>query len=361
VDAALPRARQLHLREVVAEGLIVLAGVAWSRGDHDGCEARAQEGLLLANGPQFALQRARLLLPLTSVQATRGQLASAASGLSEAQLLFKDLRNRHSRALALANLAEVLLSQGDVQGAWTHATEALEEARTAGYRVGEVAAQEIRGHAALVVGATEVATREFRASLALTREMGRPAEGLTAEMLLGRLALENNQPDAASAHLDAAARCADGYDPEHYLPLIHALRAQALGRRALTLPETSGARSALAELAWGACKVAEEALGGLPLMRKAQATLDVARARAILGDFEGALPRARAAAHLSSMRGFRLVTLDALAVAAFVTADEEERARLTAEVADWVVEVAPCIPLAWHTGFRQRLGLPPDA
>lgn len=362
VQEGLPRARLLHARDVVAEGLIVLAGVAWSRGQHELCESRAQEGLLLATGPQYASQRARLLLALTSVQATRGQLASAVSGLSEAQLLFKDLRMRHSRALALANLAEVLLGQGDLNAAWNHATEALEEARSVGHRVGEIAAHEIRGHAAVVVGAADVGRREFEASLGVARSIKAPLEGLNASMLLGRLALEANDPDRASVHLDEALACGAAGDAEHYLPLIQALRAQALGRRALGLPAgAEEAQRALKSIAWDACAVAEASLAQLPLMRRAQVTLDLARAFAILGDFDRALPLARAASHLASMRGFRLLTLDALAVAAFVTPDEDERARLTAEVADWVVEVTPCIPIAWHAGFRQRLGLPPDA
>jgi tetratricopeptide (TPR) repeat protein len=361
VEAALPRARLLHMRDVVSEGLIVLAGVAWSRGDHDGCEARAQEGLLLATGPHFTAQRAQLLLALTSVQATRGQLASAVGGLSEAQLLFKDLRMRPRRALALANLAEVLLGQGDLNQAWSHATEALEEARAAGYPVGEIAAHDVRGLAALVASATDVARREFQASLKLTKEFALPSDGLISAMHLGRLALESNDPDEATRQLEDALRRAEAGDPEHYGPLVRALIAQAYGRRALALSEATHARAALVALAREACATAETALAALPLMRKAQTTLDLARARAILGDFEGALPLARAAAHLASMRGFRILTLDSLAVAGFVTSDEAERARLATEVADWVVDVIPHIPIAWHDGFRRRLGLPADA
>jgi tetratricopeptide (TPR) repeat protein len=361
VEAALPRAQFLHLQDVVSEGLIVLAGVAWVRGDLDGCEARAQEGLLFARGPHFAAQRAQLLLALTSVQATRGELASAVGGLSEAQLLFKDLRMRPRRALALANLAEVVLGQGDLNLAWSHATEALEEARAAGYPVGEIAAHDIRGLAALMASATDVARREFQASLKLTKEFALPSEGLATAAHLGRLALESGDPDKATQQLQDALTRAEAGDPEHYGPLVRVLLAQAYGRRALALTEATQARSVLVGLAQEACLTAEAALLALPLVRKAQTTLDLARARAILGDFEGALVLARAVAHLASTRGFRLLTLDALAVAGFLTSDETERARLGAEVADWVVEVLPHIPIEWHEGFRRRLGLTTDA
>ncbi len=362
VHLALPRARILHARDVVAEGLFVLAAVAWTRRQLDACEARAQEGLLLATGPQLARPRARLLLTLSTVQATRGQHASAVAGLSEAQVLLKDLRLKPIRAFALANLAEVLLGQGDVSGAWAHATEALEEATTATHRLGEIAAHDIRGLAAVLCGATDIARSELEASLAATKLLRDPTEGLSAAMNLGRLALENNEPDVALDHLDDALKRVTAQDPEHTLPLVQALRAQALGRRALALPEGArAARQALDEAARSAYAAAEGPLATLPLLRRAQVTLDLARARAIFGDFDGALPLARGAVHLASMRGFRLLALDALAVQAFVTSDEAERTRLASELAEYVAEVAMNVPPTWQGCFRARLGLPADA
>jgi tetratricopeptide (TPR) repeat protein len=360
-NLVLPRAQALHARDLVAEALIVLAGIAWNRGQLDTCETRAQEGLAIATASAQLAQRARLLTALSTVQATRGQLAQAAGGLAEAQAIFKDLRMKPSRALALANLAEVMLGQGDVATAWAHATEALAEARDATHRVGQIAAHDIRGHAALLVGAADVARSELDASVALSTAIEAPEEGLVGAMLLGRLALEGDDPAAALERLDdAVARAAHG-DPERLGPILQALRAQALGRLLLapaavaTAPAARRAREAAARDAFVA---AEGPLPYLPLLRRAQCTLDLARARAIVGDLDTALSLARSAIHLASMRGLRLLALDALAVAAFVTRDDAERARWHQEIADYVVEIAPALPVAWRPGFRRRLGLP---
>lgn len=345
VDASLGRARQLHDREAVAEGLLVLAGVAWNRGALDACESRAQEGLVLATGPQLAGARARLLLALTAVQASRGQLASAASGLSEAQLLFKELKMKAPRALALANLAEVLLGQGDPGAAWAHGTEALQEAREAGHKVGEGAARTIRGLAALAVGMGDLAHEEFVAALALAKAAGVPGEITAPECLLGRLALEESDAPGALRHLETAAHAARSGDPEHYAPLVDALRAQALAQ----VECDDDARVGIA--------AAEAQLPKLALFRRAQVTLELARARASLGERDVALPLAHAAAHLSSMRGFRLLTLDALALSASLAPDAAEGGRLRREMLDYAEEIGASVPPGWQDAFRARLRL----
>jgi tetratricopeptide (TPR) repeat protein len=361
-NLVLPRAQALHARDLVAEALIVLAGIAWNRGQLDACEARAQEGLAIATASAQLGQRARLLLALSSVQATRGQLAQAAGGLAEAQAIFKDLRMKPSRALALANLAEVMLGQGDVGTSWTHATEALAEARDATHGVGQIAAHDIRGHAALLVGAADVARAELDASVALSTAIEAPEEGIVGAMLLGRLALEGDDPAGALTRLDDAAARASHGDPERLGPILQALRAQALGRLLLAPGAASmppAQRRAQEGAARDAFVAAEGPLPYLPLVRRAQCTLDLARARAIVGDLDTALTLARSAIHLASMRGLRLLALDALAVAAFVTPDDHERARWHQEIADYVAEIAPTLPVAWRPGFRRRLGLPP--
>ncbi|MFZ5477513.1 MAG: protein kinase domain-containing protein [Myxococcota bacterium] len=342
VDAHLARARALHDREAVAEGLLVLAGVCWSRGQLDACEARAQEGLVLATGAALSGARAQLLLALTAVQAARGQLASAASGLSEAQLLFKDLRMKPARALALSNLAEVLLGQGDPAAAWQHASEALLEAQAAGHRLGECAARTVRGQTALSCGMFELAAEEFEASLALAKAMGVVSETAPAACHLGRLAIESGDAEDALEHLDVALLGLRESDPERYGPEVAALRAEALART----DNAGGARGAIAE--------AEAALPTLPLFRRAQVTLDLARARAVLGERNAAVPLARAAMHLASMRGFRLLTLDALSLAASLSDDVAERVRLEGELQDWIGELVASVPPTWQVAFRRR-------
>ena len=354
VEAALPRARALHDRELVAEGLVVLAAVAWSRGALDACETRAQEGLLLATGGQLGGVRAQLLIALTAVQASRGQLASAAGGLAEAQLLFRDLHIRPSRALALSNLAEVLLAQGDVAGAWSASGEALAEAAATGHRIGECAAWTIRGCCAAAAGAADDARAACHEAIDRARQLGLPGEALIAHLVLGRLAVEAANPDEALLHLDHADAAARSADPERYTPMIEALRAQAHARASMGALDEVAVDFAIRQARAARERSARE-LGALPLLRRAQVTLDLARASALSGELDAAATLARAAAHLSSMRGFRLITLEALSVGAMASDDPRERERLAGEARDYVAEVLLAVPAGWRRAFEARV------
>jgi tetratricopeptide (TPR) repeat protein len=345
VASCLERARDLHDRAAVSEGLLVLAGIAWARGELDACERNAQEGLVLATGPTLVGARAHLLLALTAVQASRGELASAASGLNDAQALFRDLRMRPARALALANLAEVLLGQGDPGGAWENATDALQEAEEAGHRLGESAAHGIRGLAALRAGAREVARTELEASLAAARALGVQSELAVPAWQLARLDLEEGEPEVALVTVGTAATAARLGDPEHYGPAIEALRAQALART----DEPAAARAVIATV--------DGQLGGLPMLRRAQVMLDLARAVALLGDAAPALVRAREVWHLCSVRGFRLFALDGLLLMESLVDDVAERTRIRADLRTQAREVAATLPSDWQIPFLRRMGL----
>lgn len=344
--AVLGRAREQHHRDLLADALIVLAGVAWSRGDLDTCEARAQEGLVLATGPELMDARANLLLALTAVQASRGLLASAASGLAEAQTLLKELRNKPQRALALCNLAEVLLGQGDVGGAWRALDEALAESLAASHKVGEMAARCLRGSTAFLVGDLDAAEAELQQSVVLARAIPTPGEELVPAWMLARLAIERGQLDAAHKLAEEAARAAAVADPEKYSAAVDAMRA----RIAAASGTTAGAERARQMLAR-----AVAALPDLPVYRRVLVQLQIARAAQAMGDRAAALGHSRAATQLASMRGFRLLVTEGLALtASYAPADEQPRAR--AELTDWVHALMPAVPAHWHASLKRRLG-----
>lgn len=345
VLGSLERARELHDREAVTEGLLVLAGIEWGRGRLDACEALAQEGLVLATGPGLAGARAHLLLALTAVQASRGQLASAAAGLHDAQALFKSLQMRTARTLALANLAEVLLGQGDPGTAWEYATDALQEAEDGNNRLGEAAARGIRGLAALRAGMFEEARAELEAGMAAARALGVQSEVAVPAWQLARLDLEEGDLDGALNNLDTAAVAARLGDPEHYGPAIEALRAQVHAC-------TDSDEAAVALLSR-----VEARLAALPMLRRGQVLLDLAEAWRLTGNTTLALARVGEAAQLASLRGFRLQHLDALLLLARLETDPARRDAAALQAERLGRELSAAMPAAWQAAFLRKHGI----
>ncbi len=343
VQGVLTRAREQHHRDILADALIVLAGVAWSRGDLDTCEARAQEGLVLATGPILMDARANLLLAFTSVQASRGLLASAASGLAEAQTLLKELRNKPQRALALCNLGEVLLGQGDLVGAWRALGEALTEAQQAGHKLGEMAARCLRGSTAFLAGDLDVAQEELQQSVVLARSIPTPGEELVPAWMLSRLAAERGDFEAAGKFIEEAARAAAVSDPEKYSGAVDAMRARL------------AARSGQTERAALMLSKAMAALPTLPVYRRVLVQLQVARAIFAMGDRATALAHCKAGTHLASMRGFRLLVTEGLALTASYS-PAEEQTRALEELKEWCGELMIAVPPHWQASLRRRLG-----
>lgn len=341
VSTGLPRARELHDREAITEAITVQASLAWSRGDLDRCEVLAQEGLVLATGAGSRRTRANLLLAATAVQASRGQLASAAAGLGECQAIFAELRMPNPRAVALANLAEVTLAQGEPALASRHGTESLEAARAAGHPVAEEAAIRIRGQCALAAGAAAEAIAELGEALKRAESLGMGSEVVACRVHLARATLLAGDPRGALAVLEQAAADARQGDPEQHAALIDTLHAQALARAG----DVATARVALAR--------SESVLATLPVLRRVQVTLELARGYADAGDPGSALVHAHAAARQAALRGFRLLGLEALLLAARYTTDEMEQERLGGEAQDGLAALAATLPPGWRAPFAR--------
>lgn len=346
VTEHLPRARELGEREAVAEGLLARAHIAWTRGDLDKVEQYAQEGLVQA-GTQYPRARADLLLAATAVQAGRGQLASAATGLNEAQSLYRDLRMHGMRANALANLAEVELGQGDPVAAWERGADALAETEAEGpgfEGAPGVGARMIRGLAALELGAWAEALAELEGARARAEELAITATLLACSVHLARARLALGDAAGALAALADPEGLFEKGDPERFVGVAAALRARAH----TALRDTPSARHWLAQ--------AESMLGQLPPQRRVETALDMARALERLGDAATALPLAQAAARLAQSRGFRLLGLDSMALAARVSSDAAESNRLAREAQQGYAQILARLPSVWQATFRGRGG-----
>lgn len=307
-EQALEASRRLHHREGVTDALHCMAALAWSEGRLDECEQLASEGLLVAQGSALADRRAELLLALTAAQATRGHLASAISGLTEAEKIFREIRKKRPRCLALANLAELLVWQGEPLQARQRAHVAVELARELDYRLGHTAALRASSLAALDLGLYDEARAGLRTALDLAREIELPEEIVAASAGLAHLHLELGEHRAAAAAAEQGLDVASVRDPERYAPLLRAQLATTGG---------FGAEDHVIE--------AEAELSGLPLPRRCQTQLALAKARLALGHTDRALGTARSVLQVAGSRGLRLLSLEARAIAAHLSTGDEQR------------------------------------
>jgi tetratricopeptide (TPR) repeat protein len=309
-EQALEAARRLHYREGVAWALHCMAALAWQKGDLDACERMANEGLLTAQGSQLANRRAQLLLALTAAQATRGHLAAATSGLTEAEGIFRELRMKRQRCLALANLAELLTWQGEPLQARQRAHVAVDLARELDYKLGLTAARRAMSVAALDLGLYEEAKEGLHEALALAQEIGLAEEILASKAALGALYLETRDDKEAERYTDAALRIGAERDPERYVPILQALLARA---RASSDP--SGARELVEQ--------SVASLTDVPIPRRTQVQLALAMSWLSLGEPQEARDTARKVLQTAGSRGFRLLSLEARALMAHLSESEE--------------------------------------
>ncbi|MFK7929060.1 MAG: protein kinase [Myxococcota bacterium] len=308
---ALEASRRLHNRQGVAEALLCMAGLAWAQGRTDDVERLANEGLLVAQGDLLAAQRAELLLAVTAAQATRGHLASATSGLTEAEGIFRALRRKRHRCLALANLAELLTWQGEPIQARQRAHIAAQIATDLDYKLGRVGAQRAMGVASTDLGRLAEAREALLDALLIARQIEMPEEIVACKVALARLDLESGEPLQAARNARLGLVAAESRDPERYQPLIEAHLAEALaGHRA------DEARAHLASAA--------SAMADLPVPRRTQVQLAMAKAALALKDDDQARRLARTVLQTAGSRGFRLLSLEARAVLAHLSTDEEQ-------------------------------------
>lgn len=338
--AALEASRRLHFRKGVAEALHCCAALAWSEGNLSRCEELATEGLLVAQGPQLAEQRARLLLSLTTAQATRGQLASATSGLIEAEDIFRELRMKRPRVLALANISELMTWQGDPDQARQKADEAHTVASELDYTLGRAASLRARGVAQLELGRYGEAQTDLHEALRLALEIDLNEEVLACRVALTQLSIERGDLTGALRHGAGGLEAAERRDPERYLPLLQSHLA-----RALASSRPSAAMSLL--------RAVEESLPDLHLPRRTQASLAGAWGYMALGQVDAAKTHAEAVIQAAGARGFRLLNVEARAILAGATVGDE-RARHQKIGSDLARDFTDSLPLETGEVVKRR-------
>jgi tetratricopeptide (TPR) repeat protein len=347
-EQALEASRRLHYREGVADALHCMAALAWANGNLDECERMANEGLLVAQGSQLADRRAELLLALTAAQATKGQLASATSGLAEAEQIFREVRMKRPRCLALANIAELLTWQGEPLQARQRAHVAVQLAIELDYKLGRSAAQRAMGVAAIDLGLYEEAQSSLLEAHAIATEIDLAEEILACLVALTHLAVERGEHRSAVQHGLMGLEAGRKRDPERYLPLLQGWLATAHGQ----LGEQTVARGMIGS--------AEARLSEIPIPRRTQVQLALTWALVAVGDADAARTMARTVLQTAGSRGFRLVSLEARALMAHLTNGAEQLTHRQAGrdlARDFASGLAPEMAKAfWRRPFVKLLG-----
>ena len=339
IEEVIVTARAQANRSAVIEGLRRQALFAWEKGDLATCEQLATQGLLSAEGPELESSRAGLLIVLTAVQAEHGQYSAAVSGLEECCAIFERLRNKRAHCIALCNLAELLMIQGEIAAGMEHANRSLEMATDVDLHVGVAASLRVLAMGQMDTGAIDAAGNSLTRALSFA-ESEAGIDRVATRFLCGRLALRMGDPEGSRLHLDAGLEAAQDGDPESYGPLLHAMRARA----AIILGQDDEGRAELSRV--------EAMLEALPLPRRAHVMNVLALSYQALDEPEKALVLAREAAKIASMRGFRLWRLVALSIVA-VCSDEEESIDARSQAEDLASEMCGLVPPELEESFRE--------
>jgi tetratricopeptide (TPR) repeat protein len=275
-EAVLAGARSRRDRGVTIDALHRLASLSWDAGDLDACEALSNQALVSAVGPLHRARRAKLLTSRSAVQASRGQLASAATGLGEAAEIHDELGNKTQGTITWGNLAELRCWEGRYGAALDAVERSLSLSRAVLFRVGEAFSLLVRGHVLLELGRLGAAEDDLRASLDILQDLGVTGDAVAVRFTHGRLLLERGRVDDARASLGRGIMDAQNQDPESYAPALKACLARAFALQG----EAERGRSLVDEVA--------RVLPALPVPRRTQTLLELAEATVLMGDLDGA-------------------------------------------------------------------------
>ena len=340
VESVLNDARERADRTIITRAFGRMATFAWEDGDWSRCEQLANEGLVTASKES----RARLLVSLSAVQASRGELALATAGLEEAEGIFREKRDKREQSLVLGNLGELLTLQGRFEDALERCEEGLSLASEAFFKEGEAFLRRVRASILLEVGDLAGADQGLHQSLSMSEEIGCVDDVIVARYLLGRHALMTGRADRARTHFESGLESARVLDPESYSPALQA----SLARSLCLLGRLDEAEQILIDL--------EGQLSQLAVPRRTQVQIHMAAVWLSMGQKDDALVLLRSAWRVCSIRGFDVWGLRCLMLMSeAVEADEVTQVR--SEAKTLANELMARLPSKLASYFRRQPGL----
>jgi tetratricopeptide (TPR) repeat protein len=180
------------------------AVLATNQDDHETADRLGHESLRLAEaiGDRLTMAHARNALGIAAIGVGQYDLSTVHF---EASLgLWRELGNGQGTAMALGNLAKLMLRLGDIEAAGRHADQCLKLERASGNTRGICLGLECLGQIRLARGDVAGARLALTESLALSRALGDLFGEAMALHHLGLAALAEGEAEEALRHLTTA-------------------------------------------------------------------------------------------------------------------------------------------------------------
>jgi adenylate cyclase len=203
--AALRMLRENTTRGATAEEARIwsqLAQIAFRRGRSEDARAQAEAGMQAAEQAGEPNLGAGAMLILGLIEQDQGHREAARQHYEECLAIRERFGDPRGTAAALNNLGNLAMDEGRWAEAETLYRRARDLRLKIGFREGIAHAQSNLGIVRLCLGRLDAARECFADAARIGAEIGDAYTRLAAEACLGRLALEEDQPDAAIVRLE---------------------------------------------------------------------------------------------------------------------------------------------------------------
>jgi tetratricopeptide (TPR) repeat protein len=233
------------------------------------------------------------------VYSIEGNLTEAAKNEESAIAIKRQTKSKIELDLRLVNLADVLVSEGDLPGAQKHLDEGFEVNAQTQNKSFSMFLHACRARLLFVQGAFEESRREAELALKLSQELNLEIATEQKRLMLARLDVEENHPQAAAETLRKSLAYFASKKEQ-----AGQVEAQALLIQALLAMPFAATKQELAALSKAVPDTQDQAA-------MLAANLQLARARAAFGDKNGAYELLTDVISKSQRMGNKLLLLEA--------------------------------------------------
>jgi eukaryotic-like serine/threonine-protein kinase len=268
------------------------------------------------------------------VYSIEGNLTEAAKNDESAIAIKRETKSKIELDLWLVNLAEVLVSKGDVPGAQRYLDEGFEVNAQTQNKTYSMYLHACRARLLFVQGAFEESRREAELALKVSQELKLETATEQKRLMLARLDIEENHPQAAAETLRKSLAYFASKKEQSSRIEARALLIQAL----LAMP-FAGIKQELAGLARPVPETQDKAA-------MLAANLQLARARTAFGDKKAASQLLTEVISQSQRMGHKLILLEAKLTLADIESQPGRNPAKFAEI-EQIAQQADALGLKW--------------
>lgn len=344
---ALEEGHRSGVRAHQIQPLYEYGGLLWARGDLEAARSYWIEVLAAAKASADDRSLALGYNGLGLLALCKGQVAEARDYLERAVALCERHGMIERLVVSNTNLVELYHLTGHFRKGLQLADRTVTQAREMNHVYGISLGLFYRAFLLTDLGRLSEASANAEESLRIQRAMANHEDEVRTLVLLARIALERDEWTEAERLLTRSEELARAYDPEGFLPIVHAWRAGALASAGAVEP----ARDALA------------LAGSLPsrpwVYQRVRLLLSTSRAWRLLGEPAPARAAATEALEISERCGFRYYALLSR-VFALRVASPEEAAQHERTARAMALSLAAGLEREDAQRFLAQLGLAPE-